>query len=469
MFFSNSITAAAATTAESGNNAAGLSNERLFIVNPRSITSPSTDGDRGYRAYIRLMTSSNVNISDTSTYASAITGSGGSLDQAVNGSSAYGGYASFLLTGVQAGLNEKVQVTETFGDNEVYYYFGRQPMTFSFSGVLIDSVENDWLTQWLYMYSQVMRGTSLAKNYQLLKIVLPNMTLIGTMAGMNFSQSSERDTDIPFSFQFLVKRLIPTPVNLMGTAFSPDASSINFNSGNDFLSQSGINTVKSSLSSYYDTIQSATSSVSSVASSLVGLGSGLTGSVSAATFGAATSSSTGTVTATGAVSSSDAFYGITATLAGARASLFSPAYGVLSSLTKLISSSSSNVSSVFNSVLSPVNSVLRDIKSISTQATGIVNLVKGSVLNLAGQVVTTERSFLATVGSIENTVGSITTAPQSLFSYIQGMVGTGKLSSGTPFLQNKSIGSLSISKSSLNKIALLNSGTIYTPAKGAYL
>ncbi|HXP49956.1 MAG TPA: hypothetical protein VN922_08385, partial [Bacteroidia bacterium] len=143
------------------------------------------------------MTSQTVDVTDTSVYATSIAGTGGVLDQAVNGGT-YGGYASFLITGLQCMMNEKLQVTETFGDGEVYYYFGREPITINVSGMLIDSVDNDWFTQWLYMYGQVLRGTQVAKRYQLVKLVMPNMTLIGTIASMSFSQDAGRDTDIPF-------------------------------------------------------------------------------------------------------------------------------------------------------------------------------------------------------------------------------------------------------------------------------
>lgn len=429
------------------------SNERLFTILPRSLLSQTSGGDRGYRGYIQLMSSNSVNVSDTSVYASSIAGSGGPLDQAVNGGT-YGGYANFLITAIQCQIQEKMQVTETFGDGEVYYYFGRQPIAMNVSGILIDSVENDWFTQWLFMYGQVLRGTQTASRYQLVKLVLPTMTLIGTISGMSFSQNSDRDMDIPFQFQFMAKHLIPTPIVNTNLVLSNAASTLNLTQASTFLDQVGLNALKSSLSTFSSEVTNSLSGVNTVAQGVIGFVNTLTANVN---------------------SVESAFFSVTATLAGLRAALFSPIYGVLSSLTKLVGAISGTVNA-FNSAVNQVNNIVRDIQNISAISIGLVNLANAALFNGGGALLgsgssstSVSSATLQAIGSLSNTKGVISTAPPTLFQYVQSYVSAGKIPTSASFLQNPTIASLTVSETSLSKIAILNSGTPYSAAQGAFL
>jgi hypothetical protein len=89
------------------------------------------------------------------------------------------GYTDFLLTSVSVSFDEKVQVVQTFGDSDVVYYFGKSPVIYSLSGMLIDDIDNGWFTKFIEAYSNIMRGTELARNYELLEITLPNMIIVG--------------------------------------------------------------------------------------------------------------------------------------------------------------------------------------------------------------------------------------------------------------------------------------------------
>ena len=54
-------------------------------------------------------------------------------------------------------------------------------------------------------YTNHLRGTRLAKNYSIVELSLPNAVFFGAITSINFSQSSERDTDVRFSMTFIVK------------------------------------------------------------------------------------------------------------------------------------------------------------------------------------------------------------------------------------------------------------------------
>lgn len=466
--------------------------ERLFTVRSRgAFENQNAGGDRGTRAYIKLLTTNTgASLNRQSGHneglgaSPVLTGSGSPLSDAIYGGQ-FGGYADFLVTAIRCSLDEKLQITETFGDGEVMYYFGRQPIAFNISGVLVDSVDNDWFTKWMTMYGQVMRGSQLARNYELLRIVLPNMEIVGTIPHMSYVQDSSNDTLINFEFQFLAKQVIPTPVSVPGAPMSNMANLINWNTADSFLSQSGINGVKSQVDAVRRAVQSPGATVGGIAASLSNLGAGLSGAVLGGNgrggTGATDSAlSRGIDSVSNAVSSvtsnvTDVFNSVSANLAGIRASLFSPIYGVLSSLTKLVQNVTGSVAAIFNSLVSPIADIIRDVVNISNQAMGIVNMVNSiidnpwSMLGLNSGVLGAP-NMRTILGSLLNTRGIITNQPTSMALTMRGMMNLGQLPANARFLRNTGKPSLSRSiGNASSKSALLNSGPAPSPQAGAML
>jgi hypothetical protein len=118
-------------------------------------------------------------------------------------------YQKFLLTDVQVSYNEKTQIVSTFGDSEVVYHFGKQPIMVSLSGIVFDSIQHDWFYSFVQMYAKYGRGTALANANQTAIIELPNMTLEGSILSLTHTQNSQRDTDVSFSIQFYAKKITP--------------------------------------------------------------------------------------------------------------------------------------------------------------------------------------------------------------------------------------------------------------------
>jgi hypothetical protein len=352
------------------------------------------------------------------------------------------------------------------------------------------------------MYGQVLRGTQLARNYELVKLVLPNMYVIGSMTHVDWAQNSNRDTDITFSFQFLVKELVPIAIRMPGVPTSSLASLIDFGSVPGFQTQTQINTVKTSMSELQQLVQDPTSTSGQIASSITGVGSGLSagianlsqfgnGSAVNNTFGFTTdgsgsnSSQTGlfNFTSDGSGSSvSSVFTSISANLTGLRASLFSPIYGVLSSLTKLVSAGAGAVNSIFNALTSPVRDIIRAVQDVTSQAVGIVNLVNGTIQGLTGQVISIDNQTRIALGDLTNAAGVITSAPKTIFQSVGDLVNAGTLPISVGYLQNGTLASLSSGNSSggggaslggngngISKIALLNSGSKYSAQTAASL
>jgi hypothetical protein len=482
-FYANAnslLSGANSTGSQATGNFAIPQTERLFTTRPRYLTLPTDGGDRGTRAYIRLMSNNPTQSAARAGLPSSLQGTGNPLSQALNGGT-YNGYAEFLVTDLRCPLDEKIQIHETFGDGEVVYYFGRQPMFFSISGILIDSPDNSWFVDWLNMYGHVMRGSQLAQNYELLSLVLPNMTLVGTIPHMSWSQNSSNDAMIQFEFQFQVKQLTPTPVVSLGTPLSNSANLINFSTADSFLSQQGINSIKSQTSAALSVIQNPNSSVSQIGASLTSLGSGLSGSMgnyysssdNSSSLYSTVTTSIGSVTNTlNSVQTSlnDVFYSVSANLAGIRASIFAPIYGVLSSLTKLVAAAGGDVASVFNAISSDVASVVRDVENVASQALGILSIINATATDVGLAIGSVEGDVSTALSVLSNTVGCITTIPYTALQSFRAAINAGQISATIGFMSNPPIAALSYSSGNLpSKIALLNSGPVPTAQSGATL
>lgn len=435
-----------------------LQTERLLTARARygQIKSIEGDtgnlgGDRGNWSYIKLVTSDaqykeylSGNPSRKPKF-SDLTGRG-SIVAGMANPQTNAGYDKFLLTGVSANFSEKIQITEVFGDNEIAYYFGHQPMMFSVSGILIDSPDNSWFTDWLKMYSEFLRGSQLAKNHELLKIVLPNMTLVGTMVGFSYSQNAERDVDIPFSFQFLAKVITPTPVTGQGMLFSNKLDQVNFSNVAAFTSQSSINNIKNQVQNASLVIQNPNSTLADKAAALNVLGTTTGGA-----YSEFLENSKGTLTGYQntidgwakssssyfeGLRSSSLFQSVTTSLAGIRTNLFSPVYGILSSLSKLVSGSAAAVTSLVGALITPVRNILRDITNISNQAVALVNLVNSSISGVIrytrGQLGGLATDFDAALDALGKAAGAIATAPLTAAQSVRAALQAGSLSVSAP-------------------------------------
>ncbi len=117
------------------------------------------------------------------------------------------GYIDFFLQQIQCSINEKYQIVETLADNYVVYYFGQSAPIFQYSGELLNSVQDDQLSAWVRLYLHVLRGTQLARRHKTVSLKYDNFLISGTMFGTTWQHSAANELRIPFSFNFLVKKI----------------------------------------------------------------------------------------------------------------------------------------------------------------------------------------------------------------------------------------------------------------------
>jgi len=116
------------------------------------------------------------------------------------------GYMDFFLTNVQQGLMEKLQVSETLADNYVTYTFGQSAPTWSFSGNLLNTVQDDQVTNFYRLYIHLLRASQLAKRQKIVSIKYDSFIVAGALTSIDTQLNGNQEVLCPFQFRLLVKR-----------------------------------------------------------------------------------------------------------------------------------------------------------------------------------------------------------------------------------------------------------------------
>lgn len=118
------------------------------------------------------------------------------------------GFIDFFLTQCQEQFQEKVQIDETLADNYVAFYFGQHAPIFSYSGMLLNSQQDDQTTGFALAYQNLFRGTALARTGTLLRLRYDNKIIGGTIESYTTVQNAENELAVPFTFTLRVKEYV---------------------------------------------------------------------------------------------------------------------------------------------------------------------------------------------------------------------------------------------------------------------
>lgn len=384
-----------------------FTNERLHVIVPRSglghvNSNNSYVQDRGPIAKMRILSPNKPNTSKGKAFNNMdLTPELNSLNK--------GNYSKFMLTDVSVSHQEKIQVNSVFGDNEVVYYFGRNPPTVQISGIVFDSLGAQWFTNMLGLYQIALRGTELAKSFELLELILPNMKILGSISSLTHQQSSTNDAMINFSMQIIPKMITPLPILSTSSTLSNISNLLSFSVGKSGFGGSGFE---------------------------MSIGNAVKGVISSSGF----------------TSTYDTFL---SELNSFRNNIVSPVYGMISIITKTVQSTSGDITSLLSSFSDPVNRILGDITSIATQAISLANLIEQSVNNITLIPKHVETNLRNTLHSLRNSAGVISRLPESVSEIIKRNATMGTVKRGSAILNTG--GARSKSKS-----YLLSSGKPYS-------
>lgn len=112
-------------------------------------------------------------------------------------------YANFLIQSFQEQRAEKQQIIQTFGEDYVYF-FGEQPRFLSISGVLINTKDFNWKSEFWTNYDEVLRGTKLVEQNARLYFYFDDVVVEGYMVSAATHGESQNPHLMPFQFQLFI-------------------------------------------------------------------------------------------------------------------------------------------------------------------------------------------------------------------------------------------------------------------------
>lgn len=119
------------------------------------------------------------------------------------------GFIDFLLTSANENFQEKLQIVDTLTDNYVAFYSGQEPPVFNYTGVLLNTYQDDQRVWMLRLYREVLRGSRLASRNLVVKLRYDSFIVSGYLESLQMRLSGETEhTASEFSFTMRVKRMV---------------------------------------------------------------------------------------------------------------------------------------------------------------------------------------------------------------------------------------------------------------------
>lgn len=131
------------------------------------------------------------------------TGSGSQSQNERVGQATTYNYSNFIIQQVQDARQEKQQILETFGDSYIFF-FGERPRILAVNGLLMNTLDFNWRTEFWYNYENTLRGTKLVEQDARIYLYWDDIVVEGYMLGATARDDASMPYHIPFSFQLFV-------------------------------------------------------------------------------------------------------------------------------------------------------------------------------------------------------------------------------------------------------------------------
>jgi len=112
-------------------------------------------------------------------------------------------YSNFILQNVDDVRQEKSQLMETFGDTYVFF-FGERPRILQVSGLLFNTLDFNWRSEFWKNYETVFRGTKLVEQNARLYLQWDDIIVEGYILGAQAQDVADLPYHIPFNFTLFV-------------------------------------------------------------------------------------------------------------------------------------------------------------------------------------------------------------------------------------------------------------------------
>jgi len=116
-------------------------------------------------------------------------------------------YVGFILTGVQESHSEKVEVVNLPGDTFASYFYGAAPRQFNFSGILLNTDQDQWRDSFEEIYEKYLRGSVSSRNFSIVQVSYNGRVVSGWLTNLTQQLNSDNDHYANFSFSVLVSRI----------------------------------------------------------------------------------------------------------------------------------------------------------------------------------------------------------------------------------------------------------------------
>jgi hypothetical protein len=118
------------------------------------------------------------------------------------------GFVDFFLTQANEQFQEVVQLDKVLADDYVAFFFGQEPPRFQYTGMLLNSMQDDQRGGFARAYLSILRGTQMARRGVLARLRYDSVLVSGVMMAHTQQLNSDNEMAVPFSFTFLVKEYV---------------------------------------------------------------------------------------------------------------------------------------------------------------------------------------------------------------------------------------------------------------------
>jgi hypothetical protein len=112
-------------------------------------------------------------------------------------------YADFIIQQISEERTEKSQILETFGDSFVFF-FGERPRMLSISGLLMNTDDFGWRSQFMENYNEYLRGSKLVQRNARLYLAWDTIVVEGYPINLSASEDSNNPYSVNFQMQIFL-------------------------------------------------------------------------------------------------------------------------------------------------------------------------------------------------------------------------------------------------------------------------
>lgn len=112
-------------------------------------------------------------------------------------------YSNFMIQAVSEERVEKQQIVETFGEAFIFF-FGERPRIITVQGVLMNTFDFNWESEWWFNYDNYLRGTKCVEFDARVYLTYDETMISGYIMSTSSSKNAQDRNHVPFVFQLFV-------------------------------------------------------------------------------------------------------------------------------------------------------------------------------------------------------------------------------------------------------------------------